>query len=82
MKKNWWRWCVGLLSAAWIVYLWTTKKVAGQYADMAREDLLPLIITNAAVTLLKVAAIAAAVWLARWLVAKWNKRDRRKGNIL
>ena len=76
MKKESWRYIVGLLSAAFIVYLWTTKNVAGQYADMAKEDLLPLIVTNAAVTLLKVAAIAAAVWLVRWLIAKWNKRDR------
>ena len=76
MKKEPWRYIVGLLSAAFIVYMWTTKNVAGQYADMAKEDLLPLIVTNAAVTLVKVVAIAAAVWLVRWLVAKWNKRDR------
>ena len=76
MKTDWWRWPVGLLSAAFIVYMWSTKDVAGQYADMAKEDLLPLVVTNAAVTLLKVAAIAAAVWLVRWLLAKWNKRDR------
>ena len=72
MKKELWRYIVGLLSAGVIVYMWTTKNVAGQYADMAKEDLLPLIVTNAAVTLVKVVAIAAAVWL----VAKWNKRDR------
>lgn len=76
MKKELWRYIVGLLSAGVIVYMWTTKNVAGQYADMAKEDLLPLIVTNAAVTLVKVVAIAAAVWLVRWLVAKWNKRDR------
>ena len=76
MKKELWRYIVGLLSAGVIVYMWTTKNVAGQYADMTKEDLLPLIVTNAAVTLVKVVAIAAAVWLVRWLVAKWNKRDR------
>ena len=56
--------------------MWTTKNVAGQYADMAKEDLLPLIATNVAVTLVKVVAIAATVWLVRWLIAKWNKRDK------
>ena len=76
MKKELWRYIVGLLSAAFIVYMWTTKNVAGQYADMAKEDLLPLIATNVAVTLVKVVAIAATVWLVRWLIAKWNKRDK------
>ena len=56
--------------------MWSTKDVAGQYADLPREDLLPLLVTNAAVTLLKVAAIAGAVWLVRWTVAQWNKRSK------
>ena len=73
MKKEPWRWAVGLVSAAFIVCLWSTKNVGGQYADLAKEDLLPMLATNIAVTLVKVIAIAAAVWLVRWLVAKWNK---------
>ena len=56
--------------------MWSTKDVAGQYADLPREDLLPLLVTNAAVTLLKVAAIAGAVWLVRWIAAKGSKRDK------
>jgi hypothetical protein len=76
MKNEPWRWALGLLSAAFIVYLWSSKDVAGIYADLPREELLPLIVTNAAVTLLKVALIAAAVWLLRWLSTKWNKRDK------
>ena len=73
MKKEPWRWVVGLVSAAFIVYMWSTKDVADSYADLAKEDLVPLMATNIAVTLVKVIAIAAAVWLVRWLVAKWNK---------
>ena len=73
MKKAPWRWVVGLVSAAFIVYLWSTKNVGDRYADLAKEDLLPLLAPNIAVTLVKVIAIAAAVWLVRWLVAKWNK---------
>jgi len=74
MKKEWWRWVVGLLGAAWIVYMWSTKDIAGQYAGMTREDMLPLVAVNVAVTLLKVMGIAAVVWLVRWIIAKWNKK--------
>ena len=73
MKKAPWRYIVGFLSAAFIVYMWSAKDVAGQYAGMPREELLPLLATNIAVTLVKVVGIAAVVWLVRWLVAKWNK---------
>ena len=76
MKKAPWRWVVGLLSAAFIVYMWSTKDIAGQYAGMSKEDLFPLTAVNVAVTLLKVVGIAAVVWLVRWLIAKLNKRDQ------
>jgi hypothetical protein len=76
MKKEPWRWVVGLLSAGVIVYLWSTKDIAGQYAGMPKEQLVPLIVTNVAVTLVKVLAIAGVVWLVRWLATKWNKRDQ------
>lgn len=76
MKKEPWRYIVGFLSAACIVYMWSTKDIAGQYAGMPKEQLVPLIVTNVAVTLVKVMGIAAVVWLVRWLVAKRNKRDR------
>ena len=73
MKKAPWRWAVGLVSAAVIVYMWSTKDVADSYVDLPREELLPLLAANIAVTLVKVLAIAAVVWLARRLAAKWDK---------
>ena len=76
MKKAPWRYVVGLLSAAFIVYMWSTKDIAGQYAGMPKEELVPLITVNVAVTLLKVVGIAAVMWLVRWLIAKLNKRDQ------
>ena len=76
MKKAPWRYVVGLLSAAFIVYMWSTKDIAALYADMPKEELVPLITVNVAVTLLKVVGIAAVVWLVRWLIAKLNKRDQ------
>ena len=74
MKKAPWRYVVGLLSAAFIVYLWSTKDIAGQYADLPKEELFPLVTVNVAVTLVKVVGIAAVVWLLRWLAAKFGKK--------
>lgn len=74
MKKAPWRYLVGLLSAAFIVYLWSTKDIAAQYAGLPKEELLPLIAVNVAVTLLKVLVIAGGIWLLRWIAAKSTKK--------
>ena len=42
MKKAPLRWIMVLLSAAFIVYLWSTKDIAAQYADLPREELAKL----------------------------------------
>lgn len=73
-KKEPWRLVVGFLAAVWIIYMWSAKDLAAQYAALPREQALPLIITTVAVSAVKVIAIAAAVWLLRWLVAKLNKK--------
>ena len=75
--KNWknepWRLVVGIASIAWIIYLWSSKPVTAGNPGLAPEDLLPVIVTTAAVTALKVALIAGAVWFARWLLKKFKK---------
>lgn len=69
-----WRLAVGLLSIAYIVYMWVRKDVAGVWSTLPREDLLPVVLTSVAVSVLKIAAIAAAVFLARWLISKFSKK--------
>ena len=75
--KNWknepWRLVVGIASIAWIIYLWSSKTVAAGNPGLAPEDLLPVVVTTAAVTALKVALMAGAVWLVRWLLKKFKK---------
>ena len=73
-KRAPWRLAVGFLAAVWIIYMWSTKDLAAQYAALPREQALPLIITTVVVSAVKVIVIAAAVWLIRWLVAKLNKK--------
>ena len=43
------------------------------YATMPVEQVLPMIVTTVAVSLLKVAALAAVILVVKWFVGKINK---------
>ena len=73
MKKEPWRILVGVLAIGWILYMWVKKDIAGIYAAMPPEQILPLVLTNVAVTLLKVMGIAAVILLVKWLAGKRKK---------
>ena len=73
-KKKPWRIFVFLLSIAFIVCLWVKKDVASIYQTAPKEQVLPLIITSVAVSLLKVLFIAGAVLLLKWILSKLSKR--------
>ena len=74
MKKEPWRIVVGIAAIAFIVYTWVKKDVAAQFAAMPGEDMLPMLITSVAVTVAKVALLAGAVLLVKWLVGKFQAR--------
>ena len=48
--------------------------IAEIHATMPSEQLAPLIVTTIAVSLLKVAAIAGAIFLIKWIVGKVKKK--------
>ena len=73
MKKEPWRILVGVLAISWIIYMWVKKDIAAIYASMPPEQILPLVVTNVAVTLLKVIGIAAVILLVKWLAGKLKK---------
>ena len=54
--------------------MWVKKDVAEIYAAMPKEQIVPLIVTTIAVALLKIAAIAGAVFLIKWVVGKIKKQ--------
>ena len=58
-KKEPWRIAIFILSVLFIIGMWVKKDIAGIYATMPSEQAIPLIATTAAVSLVKVAAIAA-----------------------
>lgn len=73
-KTEPWRIIVALLSIAFIVYTWVKKDIAAIYSAMPREQLLPMLATSTAVTLLKVALLAGGILLIKWLVGKARKK--------
>ena len=61
---------VGTASILFIAFMWAKKDIAAVYASMPAEQLVPMIVTTVTVSLLKIAAIAAVVFLCKWIVGK------------
>ena len=69
-KTEPWRIVVGTISIALIALMWVKNDVISIYQTMPKEQLLPLIATTVAVSLIKVAAIAGAVFLVKWIIGR------------
>lgn len=69
-KKAPWRIIVGLISIAYIIFMWAKKDIAAIYGTMPKEEVLPLIVTTITVSVLKVGVIAGVVLLIKWLIRK------------
>ena len=69
MKKTFanWRIIVFLLAVGWIVYRFVSKNAAVSYTSV------PMILTAVAVSFLKIVAVAAAIFLVKYLVGKYKK---------
>ncbi len=72
-KTEPWRIIIFILSLAFIVFMWSKKDIAAIYATMPPEEIMPLIATTLAVSALKVAAIAVAVFFVKWIIDKAKK---------
>ena len=72
-KKEPWRIAVGVLAIIWIVFMWVKKDIVSIYTTMPKEQVLPLIVTTLAVSLVKVAVLAGAILLIKWLWGKLKK---------
>ena len=69
-----WRIVVFIIAVAFIIFTWVKKDIAEIYATMPNEQILPLILTTIAVTLLKIAGITVGILLIKWIIGKINKR--------
>ena len=73
LKKSPWRIILSGVSLLLIGYLWAKKDIADLYAALLPEQVLPLIVTTAAVSVGKVAVWAAGVWGIKKLTGKRKK---------
>jgi hypothetical protein len=64
-KKEPWRIVLAILSMVFILFMWIKKDIVSIYTTMPKEQILPLILTTVAVTLLKVAGITAVLLLVK-----------------
>ena len=71
--KEPWRIVLAAVSVAYIIFMWVRKDIMAIYATMPAEQVLPMIMTTVAVSLLKVAALAAVILVVKWFVGKINK---------
>ena len=72
-KKEPWRIVVGILAMAFIIYTWIDKDILDIYSTMPKEQMIPMIATTIAVTLLKVAAITLGILLVKWIFKRFTR---------
>ena len=69
--KEPWIITLGIISIAYIVYMWVKKDIVEIYSSMPQEQVLPLIFTTVAVSLIKVVAIAGGIILIKRIIDKF-----------
>ena len=69
-KKEPWRIVVFILSVLFIVFMWIKNDILTIYTTMPEEQIIPLIATTIAVSLIKVAAFAGIITLIKWIIGK------------
>ncbi len=72
-KKEPWRIIIFIISLLYIVFMWVKNDIVAIYTTMPAEQVVPLIATTIAVSLIKVAAIAGGVLLIKWIIGKAKK---------
>lgn len=69
-KTEPWRIIFALISVAYIIFMWVKKDIAAIYESMPAEQIVPMIATTVAVSVLKVLAIAGVILAMKWIVGK------------
>ena len=73
-NKEPWQIIVGIISIAYIVFMWVKKDIVSIYTTMPQEEILPMIVTTVAVSFVKVAVIAGAILLVKWIIGKISSK--------
>ena len=75
-KKNVpWKWIAGALSLGFIVVLWVRKDLLAVCSSIPKEELLPVLASSVAVTLMKATLLVGVICLFRWIGGKIDTAD-------
>ena len=77
-KKEPWRIVVFAVAVIYIIFMWVKKDIAEVYSSLPQEEILPLIITSVVVSVFKVAVIAGAVLLVKWIISRIKNRKNKQ----
>lgn len=56
--------------------MWVENDIANIYSTMPKEQVVPLVATTIAVSLIKVGAMVVAVFLIKWIIGKINNKTK------
>ena len=73
-KREPWRIVAFIVAVLFIIFMWVKKDVAAIYTTTPAEQVVPMLVTTIAVTLIKVAAITGGLLLIKWIVGKIRKK--------
>ena len=73
-KREPWRIVAFIVAVLFIIFMWVKKDVAEIYTTTPGEQVVPMLITTIAVTLIKVAAITGGLLLIKWIIGKVGKK--------
>ena len=65
-----WRMIVGMISIAFILFLWGKNDIAFTFATMPKEQAIPRVVTPVVVSAVKVAVIAGVILLIKCGIRK------------
>lgn len=65
---------VAVISVIVIAIMWINKDVLGLWSGLSAEDALPMILTNLAVMIFKIAILAGGIYLIKTLFAKMKSK--------
>lgn len=65
---------VAVISVIVIIIMWTEKDVLGLWSGLSAEDALPMIATNLAVMIFKIAILAGVVYLLKTVFKKMKTK--------
>ena len=70
-KADLWQIIAAVISGLYIIYLWSSKDIE---AAAGSENMVPIIVTSILVSTAKLALIAGAVLLIKWLSRQFKKK--------